>query len=132
MRSARPHLGLNAVEASEPEDLSSPQLPLGMVDLLVLLVDVLLWQLVLLGELARPAQEAQPAVGYAGDHLEGGEAGEDDKVGKAGIDGSEYCCETLMYKEHKKKGRKQHVTCPHTSSPSPRKTHHIHFSKSRG
>lgn len=71
MRSARPHLGLNAVEASEPEDLSSPQLPLSVVDLLVLLVDVLLWQLVLLGELARPAQEAQPAVGYAGDHLEG-------------------------------------------------------------
>lgn len=25
-----------------------------------------------------------------------------------------------------------HVTCPQTSSPSPRKTHHIHFSRSRG
>lgn len=66
-----PHLGLDAVQASEPEDLPSPQLPLGVVDLLVLLVHVLLRQLVLLGELARPPEEAQPAVGYAGDHLEG-------------------------------------------------------------
>lgn len=65
----RPHLGLNAVEAPEPEDLPSPQLPLRMVDLLVLLVHVFLRQLVLLGELARPPQEAQPAVGDAGDHL---------------------------------------------------------------
>lgn len=88
MCSARPHLGLNAVEASEPEDLPSPQFPLGMVDLLVLLVHVLLRQLVLLGELARPPQEAQPAVGYASDHLEGVE-GEDNQVGRAGMEGSE-------------------------------------------
>lgn len=64
-----PHLSLNAVEPSEPEDLSSPQLPLCVVDLLVFFVDVLLWQLIFLSELPRPPQEAQPAVGYGGYHL---------------------------------------------------------------
>lgn len=37
------YLSLNAVESSEPEDLSSPQFPLCVVDLLVFFVDILLW-----------------------------------------------------------------------------------------
>lgn len=123
LRVHRAHLSLNAVEPSEPEDLPSPQLPLGVVDLLVLLVHVLLRQLVLLGELARPAQEAQPAVGYAGDHLVGEERTATG-LEKGPAEGSE--------RSQGGEGWKRQVTCPHTSSPSPRKTHHIHFSRSRG
>lgn len=67
-----PHLGLNAVESSEPEDLSSPQLPLCVVNLLVFFIHVLLWQFVLLSKLACPPQEAQSAVGYAGYDLTSG------------------------------------------------------------
>lgn len=37
------HLSLNAVESSEPEDLSSPQLPLSVVDLFIFFVHILLW-----------------------------------------------------------------------------------------
>lgn len=37
------HLSLNAVETSEPEDLSSPQLPLRVVDLFIFFVHVLFW-----------------------------------------------------------------------------------------
>lgn len=43
-----PHLSLNAVESSEPEDLSSPQLPLCVVDLLIFFINILLWQLIFL------------------------------------------------------------------------------------
>lgn len=43
-----PHLSLNAVESSEPEDLSSPQLPLCVVNLLIFFIYVLLWQLIFL------------------------------------------------------------------------------------
>lgn len=68
--SGRPsYLCLDAVQASEPEDLSAPQLPLGVVDLLLVLIQLLLGHLVLLGELPRTAQEPQLAVGNGGDHL---------------------------------------------------------------
>lgn len=43
-----PHLSLNAVESSEPEDLSSPQLPLCMVDLLIFFIHILLLTLIFL------------------------------------------------------------------------------------
>ena len=62
------HLGLNAIKPSEPEDLPPPQLPLRVVDLLVVVIDVVLRQLVLLAQLSRPPEESQPAIGYGGYH----------------------------------------------------------------
>lgn len=37
------HLSLDAVKSSEPENLSSPQLPLCMVNLFIFLIYVLFW-----------------------------------------------------------------------------------------
>lgn len=52
------HLSLDAVESSEPENLSSPQLPLRVVYFLIIFIDVLLWHVVFLSQLSGPPQEA--------------------------------------------------------------------------
>lgn len=54
-----PHLRLDAVEASEPEDLASPQLHLGMVDLIGALRQLLLVDLLLGDAVAGLLQELQ-------------------------------------------------------------------------
>lgn len=53
------YLSLDAIEASEPEDLASAKLPLGVVNLLVVLqlVQLLVWDLLLLGAVAGRFQE---------------------------------------------------------------------------
>lgn len=66
-----PDLSLDAVEASEPEDLSSAELPLSVVDLLHLLhvLQLLVGDLHLLGAVARGLQELQTAGGDRRDQL---------------------------------------------------------------
>lgn len=66
------YLSLDAVEASEPEDLASAELPLGVVDLVhvLQLLQLLVWDLLLLGAVARRFEEFEAAGGYRGDHLE--------------------------------------------------------------
>lgn len=53
------YLSLDAIEASEPEDLASAKLPLGVVDLVhvLQLLQLLVWDLLLLGAVARRFQE---------------------------------------------------------------------------
>lgn len=65
----QPYLCLDTVQAAEPEDLSTSQLPLSVVNLLLVLIELLLRHLVLLGEPACTSQEPQLAVGNGGDHL---------------------------------------------------------------
>lgn len=66
------YLSLDAVEASEPEDLASAELPLGVVDLvhILQLLQLLVRDLLLLGAMARRFEEFEAAGGYRGDHLE--------------------------------------------------------------
>lgn len=40
---AHPHLCLNAIESSKPQNLSSPQLSLCMVNFLIFFVHILFW-----------------------------------------------------------------------------------------
>lgn len=56
------NLSLDSVEASEPEDLPSPQLSLSVIDLLLVLVRVLLVHFILLRQLTSPFEEPQLAV----------------------------------------------------------------------
>lgn len=53
------YLSLDAVEASEPEDLAPAELPLGVVDLVhvLQLLQLLVWDLLLLGAVAGRLQE---------------------------------------------------------------------------
>lgn len=66
------YLSLDAVEASEPEDLASAELPLGVVDLVhvIQLLQLLVRDLLLLGAVARRFEEFEAAGGYRGDHLQ--------------------------------------------------------------
>ena len=61
----RQYLGLDAVEAAEPEDLAAAQLTLSVVDLLHFLhsVQLLVGNLTLLRAVARRLKELQPAHG---------------------------------------------------------------------
>lgn len=58
-RPADCYLSLDAIEASEPEDLASAKLPLSMVDLIhvLQLLQLVVWDLLLLGAVARCFQE---------------------------------------------------------------------------
>lgn len=64
------YLGLDAVEASEPEDLSAAQLSLGTIDLLLILSQ--LFPFLLPGLQAQPCllQAWEPLCRHCGDHLE--------------------------------------------------------------
>ena len=67
------YLGLDAVQSSEPEDLSSPQFSLSAVDLLFVVGQLL--PLVLAGLQPQPRllQARQPSGGHRGDQLVGTE-----------------------------------------------------------
>lgn len=58
-RSVDRYLRLDAIEASEPQDLASAQLPLSVVDLfhVLQLLQLLVWDLLFLGAVARRFQE---------------------------------------------------------------------------
>ncbi len=60
-----PYLCLDAVQTSEPEDLASPQLHLGMVDLISTLCQLLLVDLLLCDAVTGLLQELQ-VVGWDG------------------------------------------------------------------
>ncbi len=64
------YLGLDAVEASEPEDLSAAQLSLSAVDLLLILCQLLTFLLPGLQAQPRLLQAWQPLGRHRGDHLE--------------------------------------------------------------
>lgn len=64
------HLGLDAVEASEPEDLSAAQFSLGAVDLLLIFRQLLPFLLPRLQAQPRLLQARQPLRWHGGDHLE--------------------------------------------------------------
>ena len=63
------YLCLDAVQTSEPEDLASPQLHLGVVDLVGALRQLLLVDLLLRGAVARLLQELQVVCGDGRDQL---------------------------------------------------------------
>lgn len=71
---SRPYLRLDPVQTSEPQDLAPPQLALGMVYLLHVLVELLLGDLLLLREPARLLEELEPAGWDGGDDLQRGPA----------------------------------------------------------
>lgn len=58
-RSIDCYLSLDAIEASEPEDLASAKLPFSVVNLIhvLKLLQLLVWDLLLLGAVARRFQE---------------------------------------------------------------------------
>lgn len=64
------HLGLDAIEASEPEDLPTAQLPLSTVDFLLVLRQLL--SFLLTGFQAQPGllQAWQPLRRHCGNHLQ--------------------------------------------------------------
>lgn len=64
------YLGLDAVEASEPEDLSAAQLSLSTVDLLLILCHLLPFLFPGLQAQPRLLQAWQPLCWHRGDHLE--------------------------------------------------------------
>lgn len=64
------YLGLDAVEASEPKDLSAAQLPLGTIDLLFVLCHLLPFLLPWLQAQPCLLQTWKPLCRYCGDHLE--------------------------------------------------------------
>lgn len=66
------YLGLDAVEASEPEDLSAAQLSLSAVDLLLVLCQLLPFLPFGLQAQPRLLQARQPLRRHRGDHLEAG------------------------------------------------------------
>ena len=66
------YLGLNAVETSEPQDLSPPQLPLGVVDLVLVVGHVLVHDVVGAGAVSRLLEAFEVAGGYGGDQLSPG------------------------------------------------------------
>lgn len=66
------HLSLNAVESSEPEDLTTAQLSLSTVDLLLILGHLLAFVLPGLQAKPRLLQARQPLCGHRGDYLEAG------------------------------------------------------------
>lgn len=65
------YLGLDPIQASEPQDLAPPQLPLGVVYLLHVLVELLLRDLLLLREPPCLLEELEPAGWDGGDDLRG-------------------------------------------------------------
>lgn len=65
------YLGLDPIQASEPQNLAPPQLSLGVVYLLHVLIELLLWDLLLLREPARLLEELEPAGRDGGDNLQG-------------------------------------------------------------
>ena len=65
------YLSLNAIEAPEPEDLPSTQLPLGMVNLLLIICHVIINHLLLTERMTSLLQTGQAAGGYRGDELFG-------------------------------------------------------------
>ena len=71
---SRPYLRLDPVQTSEPQDLAPPQLALGVVYLLHVLVELLLGDLLLLREPARLLEELEPAGRDGGDDLRKGPA----------------------------------------------------------
>lgn len=98
-----PDLSLDAVQASEPEDLSSAELPLGVVDLLHVLhvLQLLVGDLLLLGAVACGLQELQTAGGDRRDQLtpeETAEAQED--APQPLVDGQAHTAEGLPTKLH--------------------------------
>lgn len=58
-RSVDCYLSLDAIEASEPEDLASAKLPFSVVNLIhvLQLLQLLVWDLLFLGAVARSFQE---------------------------------------------------------------------------
>lgn len=58
-RSVGCYLSLDAIEASEPEDLSSAKLPFSVVNLIhvIQLLQLLVWDLLFLGAVSRCFQE---------------------------------------------------------------------------
>ena len=71
---SRPYLRLDPVQTSEPQDLAPPQLALGVVYLLPVLVELLLGDFLLLREPARLLEELEPAGRDGGDDLRKGPA----------------------------------------------------------
>lgn len=67
----RGYLSLNAVEASEPKDLPSAELSLSMVDFIqvVQLLQLLIWDFLLLRAVTSSLQELQPTRGDRGNDL---------------------------------------------------------------
>lgn len=65
----RSYLRLDAVQTSEPEDLASPQLHLGVVDLVGALRQLLLVDLLLRGAVTCLLQELQVVCGDGRDQL---------------------------------------------------------------
>lgn len=68
--SVKQYLGLDAVEASEPENLSTAKLSLSAVDLLLILCQLFAFLLAGLQAQARFLQAWQPLRRHSGDHLE--------------------------------------------------------------
>lgn len=64
------HLGLNAIEASEPEDLSAAQLSLSTVDFLLIFCQLLSFFLPWLQAKSRLLQAGQTLGWHRGNHLE--------------------------------------------------------------
>jgi len=72
MMTCEAYLCLNAVEASEPQDLAAPQLPLGVVDLVLVVAHVVVHDVVGPGAGPRLLQALEVAGGYGGDNLSPG------------------------------------------------------------
>lgn len=64
------HLGLDAIEASEPEDLPTAQLPLSTVDFLLVLRQLLPFLLARFQAQSRLLQAGQPLRRHCGNHLQ--------------------------------------------------------------
>lgn len=71
----KPNLRLDALEAAAPQHLAPPHLHLSVVDLVHVLhlLQLLLWDLPLLGAVARRLQELEPLGGDAGHELDTGD-----------------------------------------------------------
>lgn len=65
------YLRLNAVEAPEPQDLAPPELPLGVVNLLLAFSQLLIGHLILARPVACFLQALELARGDGGDDLQG-------------------------------------------------------------
>lgn len=74
MRFSRGYLSLNAVQASEPEDLPPAELALSMIDFfqVLQLLQLLVWDFFLLRSMTSTLKELQPARWNRGDDLNEG------------------------------------------------------------
>lgn len=85
------HLSLDTVETSEPEDLASPQLPLGMVDLLLVVGQLVLRHLIRAVPVPCRLQTLQ-LVGWHGGNQLGNTAKDEEEGGRRrGVIGKVRC-----------------------------------------